>query len=188
MRSNPDRRRRLLDAAIDVLAREGARGLSFRAVDVAADVPQGTASNYFANRDDLLIQVANRYYERLQPDDATMALLNDGPKTRDTVKELIQETVERVGSFETGYLALLELRLEASRRPALRELLTQRIRADVELNVANHLKAGLPGDEQSVLLLYLAMNWLIVERLTVPGAISSDEATRLVDTAVDRFL
>lgn len=79
-------------------------------------------------------------------------------------------------------------RLEASRRPALRDLLTQRVREDVELNVANHLKAGLPGDEQSVLLLYLAVNWLIVERLTLPGAMSSDEATRLVDTAVDRFL
>ncbi|MEE2048187.1 TetR/AcrR family transcriptional regulator, partial [Nocardiopsis tropica] len=41
MRQNPERRRALLDAAIDVLAEEGARGLTFRAVDARAEVPTG---------------------------------------------------------------------------------------------------------------------------------------------------
>ena len=44
MRQNPARRAALVDAAIEVLAREGARGLTFRAVDVEAAVPNGTAS------------------------------------------------------------------------------------------------------------------------------------------------
>lgn len=59
----------LIDAAIEVLAREGARGLTFRAVDAQAAVPNGTASNYFSNRDDLLTQAGGRIYERLIPED-----------------------------------------------------------------------------------------------------------------------
>jgi AcrR family transcriptional regulator len=56
MVTNPDRRIALLDAALDVLAEEGARGLTFRRLDERAEVPRGTASNYFASRDDLLTQ------------------------------------------------------------------------------------------------------------------------------------
>ncbi|MBF6246867.1 TetR family transcriptional regulator, partial [Nocardia elegans] len=41
MRTNPERRRALIDAAIEVLARDGARGLTFRAVDKEAGVPTG---------------------------------------------------------------------------------------------------------------------------------------------------
>ncbi|AQA20766.1 putative transcriptional regulator, TetR family protein [Rhodococcus sp. MTM3W5.2] len=57
----------MVDAAIEVLAELGARGLTFRAVDSRAGVPPGTASNYFANRDDLLAQAGGRFYERLTP-------------------------------------------------------------------------------------------------------------------------
>ncbi len=42
---NPERRRALVDAAIEVLADEGARGLTFRAVDARATVPAGPAAN-----------------------------------------------------------------------------------------------------------------------------------------------
>jgi len=57
----------LLDAAIEVLADDGARGLTFRAVDKKAGVPLGTASNYFANRDDMLTQAGTRFYEVIEP-------------------------------------------------------------------------------------------------------------------------
>ena len=139
MRQNLARRAALVDAAIEVLAREGARGLTFRAVDAEAEVPKGTASNYFANRDDLLNQAGGRIYERLRPDDATMEAMFTGPATRARTAELVRDVVERVTAFRTGYLALLELRLEATRRPELRAVLTERVSEDVEANVANHL-------------------------------------------------
>ncbi|GAA5047728.1 TetR/AcrR family transcriptional regulator [Nocardia callitridis] len=186
MRTNPERRQALLDAAIEVLAEDGARGLTFRAVDKQAAVPVGTASNYFANRDDLLTQVGSRYYERLQPSAETMTQLTDGPKTRENITELMHETVGRVESFRTGYLALLELRLEATRRPELRAVLSERVRADIDLNVRNHLEAGLPGDENTVLLLYLALNWLIVERLTLPEVFTERQQHDLIEIAVRR--
>jgi DNA-binding transcriptional regulator YbjK len=187
VRTNPERRQSLLDAAIEVLAREGARGLTFRAVDKEAAVPTGTASNYFTNRDDLLIQVAGRFYERVQPDEAVLVAVHEGARTTDKVTELVAETVDRVTRFPTGYLALLELRLEATRRPDLRAFLTDRVRADVEFNVTNHLASGLPGDEAAVHLLYQAMNWLIVEALTLPDVFTEEQRRTFVRTAVDRL-
>ncbi len=187
VRTNPERRQALLDASIEVLAREGARGLTFRAVDQEAGVPAGTASNYFPNRDALLVQVGNRYYERLIPSEEAMAK-SRGPQTRESMTELMTEVVERVFHFRTGYLAILELRLEATRRPELQALLTERVRADLDFNIANFRESQLPGDEDAVVLLYLALNWLILERLTLPGIFDERRAAELVRTIVERAI
>ncbi|MFD6281156.1 TetR/AcrR family transcriptional regulator [Streptomyces sp. NPDC060209] len=188
VRRNDTRRAALVDASIEVLAREGARGLTFRAVDTEAGVPNGTASNYFANRDDLLTQAGARVYERLQPDEATVERQRSSSPDRETYIALTHELIGRISAFRTGYLALLELRLEATRRPELRAVLTERVRADVEANVAYHEESGLPGDATTVRLLYLAFNWLIVEQLTLPGVFTEAERDRLVEAAVDRIV
>ncbi|MET8980443.1 TetR family transcriptional regulator [Streptomyces sp. NPDC004539] len=187
-RRNDERRVALIDAALEVLAREGARGLTFRAVDKEAAVPPGTTSNYFLNRDDLLTQSGARVYERLQPDDATIARQRAAGRDRETYAALMRELVTRVSAFRTGYLALLELRLEATRRPALRTLLTDRVRADVDANVAYHEASGLPGDATAVKLLMLTLNWLIVEQLTLPGVFDEEEREALVTAAVERIV
>lgn len=188
VRRNDQRRAALVDAAIEVLAREGARGLTFRAVDTEAAVPVGTASNYFANRDDLLTQAGARVYERLQPDEATIARQRTAGRDRETYAELMRELVGRIAAFRTGYLALLELRLEATRRPELRKVLTERVRADVDANVAHHEASGLPGDAMAVKLLILALNWLIVEQLTLPDVFTEAEREQLVTAAVERIV
>ncbi|MFH9617348.1 TetR/AcrR family transcriptional regulator [Streptomyces pratensis] len=188
VRRNDSRRAALVDASIEVLAREGARGLTFRAVDTEAGVPGGTASNYFTNRDDLLTQAGTRVYERLQPDGATVARQRSASPDRETYTLLMRELIGRISAFRTGYLALLELRLEAVRRPELRAVLTERVRADVEANVAYHEESGLPGDATAVRLLYLAFNWLIVEQLTLPGVFTDAERDLLVEAAVDRVV
>ncbi|CAM2912812.1 TetR/AcrR family transcriptional regulator [Prescottella defluvii] len=188
MRRNPERRAALVDGAIEVLAREGARGLTFRAVDAEAKVPAGTASNYFANRDELLMQAGRRVYERLKPDEMTMDLSLQGPRDRERLTELMRETVGRVAAFRTGFLALLELRLEATRRPELRAVLTERVREDLDFNITNHVAAEMPGDPTTVTLLYMALNWLIVDRLTLPELFSDKEIDDLVAAAVDRVL
>ncbi|MGW0300766.1 TetR/AcrR family transcriptional regulator [Streptomyces anthocyanicus] len=188
VRRNDQRRAALVDAAIEVLAAQGARGLTFRAVDTEAAVPPGTASNYFANRDDLLTQAGARVYEQLRPDEATIARQRTAGRDRDTYVQLMRELVDRVASFRTGYLALLELRLEATRRPGLRAVLTERVREDVAANVAYHEASGLPGDAMAVKLLILALNWLIVEQLTLPDVFTEEERDRLVTAAVERIV
>ncbi|KUL59257.1 MULTISPECIES: TetR/AcrR family transcriptional regulator [unclassified Streptomyces] len=188
VRRNDGRRAALVDAAIEVLAREGARGLTFRAVDTEAGVPTGTASNYFANRDDLLTQAGARVYERLTPGEEEVERQRSAEPDKETYARLMREVVGRVSGFRTGYLALLELRLEATRRPELRAVLTERVRDDLAANVAYHESSGLPGDATAVKLLYLAFNWLIVEQLTLPDVLSEAERDRLVTAAVERVV
>lgn len=78
--------------------------------------------------------------------------------------ELMHEPVDRVSAFNSGYLALLELRLESIRRPELRAVPTKRILEAVDADIGHHAALGLPGGSTSVVFLYLTLNWLIVER------------------------
>ncbi|WP_395576998.1 TetR/AcrR family transcriptional regulator [Streptomyces sp. BK79] len=188
MRQNHTRRAALLDGAIEVLAREGARGLTQRAVDKEAGVPIGTTSNYFRNRDDLLVQAGARVYERLRPEENALTEMFDQAQDAASYSVMLRESVGRAAAFPSGHLALLELRLEATRRPELRTLLTERVRADIDENVTRHEAAGLPGGAAAVLLMYAAMNWLTVEQLTLPEVFTDAERDQLVTQAVERIV
>jgi DNA-binding transcriptional regulator YbjK len=59
-----NRREQLLDAAIELVGQAGVRGLTHRAVDAAAGVPTGSASNLFRTRDTMLAAVAERFAAR----------------------------------------------------------------------------------------------------------------------------
>ncbi|MGW1006252.1 TetR/AcrR family transcriptional regulator [Streptomyces sp. NPDC002520] len=171
MAGNPERRAALVDAGIAVLAREGARGLTFRAVDADAGVPTGTASNYFTGRDDLLRQIDARLHIRLAPDPEVMAELLRSARDRALVTALMRDLMGRAVRDRTGYLALLEMRLEATRRPELRTSFTTSVRGDLEQGMEFHREAGLPGGDETVTVLYLAMLGLILEHLTLPGVL-----------------
>jgi AcrR family transcriptional regulator len=188
MRQNPKRRAELLDAAIEVLAREGSRGLTLRAVDAEAGVPNGTASNYFANRGEMLVQVLRRTLDRLAPEPTELAETMEEPPSRDLIVTLMRELVGRARRERSCHMALLELRLEATRRPELRHELTRALGAELEANVGFHLAAGLPGDRSAVVHLYLAMSGLVVEDLTVPDVLAKDSVEDLVESLVRRLL
>lgn len=188
MRQNPERRTALVDAAIEVLADQGARGLTFRAVDGQAGVPIGTASNYFANRDALLTQAGQRVFQRLDPGAAVIGEALALPRTRASVERLMHEMVGRITGFRSGFLAMLELRLEATRRPELRKVLTDQIRDNLQANIDFHVEAGMPGDAESVVMLYLALNWLIVERLTLPDVFGDKRTEELITAVVNQIV
>lgn len=171
MAGNPERRAALVDAGVAVLAREGARGLTFRAVDAEAGVPVGTASNYFTGRDELLRQIDARLHVRLAPDPEVLAGLLARPKDRALVTAFMHDLMSRATADRTGYLALLEMRLEATRRPDLRQSYTRSVRADLEQGMEFHRAAGLPGGDETVTVLYLAMLGLLLEHLTLPGVL-----------------
>ncbi|WP_338672885.1 TetR family transcriptional regulator [Streptomyces sp. SCSIO 30461] len=188
MARNPERRIALVDAAIEVLAREGARGLTFRAVDIEAGVPTGTASNYFANRDDLFTQAGARIHVRMAPDPADAdAAMRQSP-TRGLYVDLMRWLLRRMTAERTGYLALLEMRLEATRRPTLAAELNKAVRAELDANRLLHLGSGLPGDADAFLTLYLAMTGLMLEHFTLPGVLADRELDQLVETMVNRII
>src|SRR6266568_2291300 len=62
------RRALIADAAISTLARDGMRGLTHRAVDRAAGLPEGSASYYFRTRQALLQATVERLAELTSTD------------------------------------------------------------------------------------------------------------------------
>ncbi|MEV6289335.1 TetR family transcriptional regulator [Streptomyces sp. NPDC051896] len=189
MAGNPERRAALVDAGIAVLAREGARGLTFRAVDGEAGVPTGTASNYFTNRDDLLRQIDARLHLRLAPDPQVVQTLLRGARDRSLVLAFMRDLMDRAVRDRTGYLALLEMRLEATRRPELRASFTRSVRGDLEQGMAFHRQSGLPGGDETVTVLYLAMLGLILEHLTLPGVLDGAlEGVSVPEGLVERIV
>ncbi|SDL30761.1 TetR/AcrR family transcriptional regulator [Streptomyces indicus] len=188
MRQNPARRTALLDAAVEVLAREGSRGLTLRAVDTEAQVPKGTTTNYFAHRAELLAQVMTRIQERLTPDEGQLAATMQEKPSAELTATLLKQLHQRMRADRSSWLALMELRLEATRRPELHAELTRFFTAQLDGNIAFHLDSGLPGDRITVVLLYLAMLGLIIDDLTVPDLLAPYPIDQLIEEMTRRLL
>ncbi|ANP53745.1 DNA-binding transcriptional regulator YbjK [Streptomyces griseochromogenes] len=108
------------DTALALLAGRGMRGLTHRAVDEAAGLPQGSTSNLARTRQALLELAVRRHADRearlLAPAEATDP--HGGP---DALAEVLALAVHR--SLTQGrdlLIARYELALEATRRPELR--------------------------------------------------------------------
>ncbi len=106
----PDRRTELLDAALTVVSAKGMKGLTHRAVDAAAHLPEGTTSNYYRNRAALVEAVLDRL-EQLDG-----ALLEDqgraGPP--ETIEELAGQLAALVLALAGQHAALTRARLALS--------------------------------------------------------------------------
>ena len=96
MARNAERRTLLADAAVRVLAQQGSRGLTHRAIDTEAEVPRGTASNYFASRDEVIDAILLRIGERLQPDPDIHADLAQRPPGVELFTEYLRDIVHRL--------------------------------------------------------------------------------------------
>ncbi|MCZ4096223.1 TetR family transcriptional regulator [Streptomyces sp. So13.3] len=81
-RYDPDRRRRIIDAAIRVVGERGIAGLSHRSVAAEADVPLGSTTYHFATLDDLLVAAlrqANEGFAQSIKDSPLFADPSSGP-------------------------------------------------------------------------------------------------------------
>ncbi|KKF00079.1 TetR family transcriptional regulator [Mycolicibacterium obuense] len=64
-RHDPDRKERIVEAALAVLARDGVAGITHRAIGEAADVPLGSITYHFATLDDIVNQAFSAHVEKL---------------------------------------------------------------------------------------------------------------------------
>ncbi|AZG47724.1 TetR/AcrR family transcriptional regulator [Gordonia insulae] len=167
MARNDDRRILLADAGVAVLARDGARGLTHRAVDREAKVPLGTASNYFTTRDLLIRALVSRIEQRLTPAPETLARLGVREPSRELFAEYLRDIVRRLSAEPEVTLALFELRLEAGRRPEVGKVMGEWLRAGFDGDVAFNSAAGLPGGRGAIALFHYAIDGLMLDRLTL---------------------
>ncbi|MEU3405940.1 TetR/AcrR family transcriptional regulator [Streptomyces sp. NPDC006670] len=159
---NQDRRDRLGDAAVSVLAEAGGRGLTHRAVDAAAGVPPGTAKNYFPSRDALLRAVAERCLEQYRELAGALASAGPPPSDRAGLAALLAGLLRNVaGPGRPRMAAYLELQAEAGRRPWLAGLLDPIGAADFALYGRLLADAGLPSGPGRARTLTLALHGAI---------------------------
>lgn len=121
------RRGELLAAGVLVLAESGLRGLTHRAVDARAGLPEGTCSAYFRTRSSLLVALAQHVGGALEADVDAMAAALPAPgrasaddparvaAVSDAVRDLLLAWLRRPEVVR----AQAELALEAARHPEL---------------------------------------------------------------------
>ena len=122
---NPaERRRDLCNAAIQLLADDGAKGLSHLKVDRRAGVPDGTTSFYFRTRSALLRAVAERLAEL---DLATLQSVADSAVDGGDNPSRLSQVVIQAGSEPqlSRTKARYELTMQAARDPAMAAILQQ---------------------------------------------------------------
>ncbi|MBE1532443.1 TetR/AcrR family transcriptional regulator [Actinomadura algeriensis] len=110
------------ETAITLLAERGMRGLTHRAVDEAARLPPGAASNVARTRTALLelaLERLNELEERQFADVGTSRPPTDRAGAADLVARLLHAQITR---DRRRTLARYELALEATRRPELRTM------------------------------------------------------------------
>lgn len=106
----PDRRTELMDAALQVVADKGMKGLTHRAVDGVAQLAEGTTSNYYRTRAALVESVLNRM-EQLDGH-LLQDLAPSGPPGN--VGELADQLARLVLALTGKYAALTRARLALS--------------------------------------------------------------------------
>nr|BFE79968.1 TetR/AcrR family transcriptional regulator [Planobispora longispora] len=168
---NTERRRVLADAAIDVLGRQGVHGLSHRAVDERSGLPAGTASNYFRSRDALLAAAMDRVADLHHAEMEAAAALETAPIGRARLIEMLGlSLLAAADRNRIRYLAVCELSLEATRRPALLETLTAMNEASVRFTCEQHRALGLDTSVEDVRTLILLYGNALFGLLTGPRA------------------
>lgn len=115
----PSRPELVADAAVTVLAREGLRGLTHRAVDAEAGLPDGSTSNCFRSRSALVQAIVDRLEE------LDLAALTAGPPPDATsvpaVASYLAGNVTRMTSRRhvRATRARVALLLDETARPAM---------------------------------------------------------------------
>jgi DNA-binding transcriptional regulator YbjK len=168
------RRKELADAAITTLAEAGMRGLTHRAVDKAAGLPEGSCSYYFRTRQALLQAAVDRL-EELDTAELTArpALSGADAPSYEGVAEAAARLVERwTTTGRERMLARYELALEATRRPELRTVFVRAGARSRELAEAMLTAIGAPDPARQAPLLVAYVDGLIFDHLAGAGSLA----------------
>lgn len=175
--SSHERHVRIADAALDLLAREGARGLTHRAVDAELGLPSGSTSYYYRTRAALLLAAAQRLLaldaadaESITPDAAGLA-------------SLLGRWVSPAG--RTRSLARMELLLAAARDPGLDFMVDARkqfiAHAEHQLRVRAQPDAHTGGSARTQAVALVALMEGLTLHGLVTGDLSATSAQRILD-------
>lgn len=181
-----DRRTVLADAAIDVLAHHGMRGLTHRAVDRAAGLPPGTTSAYYRTRQALLTALVRRLVVLDQAELQDLGERTPAPRDAEDLAAAIGAVVERrlTGTGRRRSLARYACAIESVHHQALREILLPRDNAARDVVRAFLAAQGVTEVEERTDTLLTCVDGFVFDRLVNGGSVSPDDIRALVTTAV----
>jgi DNA-binding transcriptional regulator YbjK len=170
-----DRMALLADAAIEVVAANGMRGLTHRAVDARAGVPQGSTSAYFRTRKALVEGLVQRLADVNAAEIEATRSVPDGPLDLDRLAEGVAALLDHwltVGRSRS--LARFACLLEATHHPELRTILAHGDRARAQARDLVALAgSGDPDRDGSALVAFL--DGLLFDRLAGGGVATAPE-------------
>lgn len=171
------RRELIADVALRVLEAEGGRGLTHRAVDREAGLPEGSTSNYFPTREALLTAAMLRLVELDGPAVRAMEdLVPGGPYEPRRAAELVAEMIGGMLSPERAPLAVAryELVLEARRRPEFKAAFNEVRREFLLLTERLLPAAGCTQPREHAPELLALLDGLMVNQLFQPATVLSE--------------
>lgn len=185
------RRTKIADTAIKILAEEGARALSHRAIDRAADLPEGSTSNFFKSRKDILVAACDRIV------DLDLSDLEHFSHDADAARSL-REEMERVASIlvvmmaprnQNRARARLELYLAATRDPAILQIFTSRWRRRFAEFTERRLIASTRNPPARTMEIYRALltGFLMRSALEPGGVKDPNEVRKMMTNLIPLF-
>lgn len=178
------RRREILSAAMTVLAQLGNRGLTHRAVDRQAGLPEGSSSAYFRTRDALIGALGDFVADRLAADVHAMgARLASCPGDHERAVSEVSRLFSRWLDEPDLLTARLELSVAATRDPALAERF-RLWRDDLVEMVREVMTAAEKEAAASAETLIAALDGVLLASLLLPAR----ERRAFVDQSVEQLL
>ncbi|MCV7229389.1 TetR/AcrR family transcriptional regulator [Mycolicibacterium komossense] len=165
----------LIDATIRVVAAQGVRGLTYRAVATEAGVTHGTVQHHFANLDELLEAALEKCIQ------VSLAGSSQPPESG-RIDDYVATLGESVRSTLDEQVFQFELVLESRRRPELRPHIDRYYENYRAVTQASLQRMGLPHDIHTVDIIFSALDGLVFRAVTLGGS----DLTNL-DGQLDRF-
>ena len=174
------RRQQVLEAAGEILLREGFRAMTHRRVAEAAGVPLGTTTYYFTDRNDLMRATVAMFLEREQVRRAGVRVSDSSLPA--TARALVELLLPAEGGQPRQQGAVIYERLgEALRDDDLRAVVS-RDYADLQSHVERILTAAAAAPDAGLVLALTEgrlLQWLASDRPldTLVAAVATDLAT-----------
>ena len=168
--ADPDRRRRIVAAVLEIVEERGLIGVSHRTVAKQAGVPLGSTTYYFASLDDLLAaaleQVVDEYETRLRASTERLAG-KSGRRLAGALTDLVLEYLDDHGRTRAAY-ALCHAAMD---RPGLRPLAARYTQVSVDT-----LRTVVP--HANAVALVAAIDGLLLRGLVAPVPLDRKEVQR----------
>jgi DNA-binding transcriptional regulator YbjK len=175
-RHDPKRKERIVDSALEVLARDGVAGITHRAIGEAADVPLGSITYHFATLDDIVQlafqthvdRLASRFEERLA----------SCQQAADLIECIVLAITDDLAAHPNELAVTYELYGDAVRRNDNKRV-TQRWIERAEEALAQHF------DRSTARLVDVVIEGLMVRMSIAQQPISKDEVRALLTMAAN---